>query len=121
MNSCYDRREQSCSGGSPVDGRVDPTSNDLERAVIEAVREHRRLLAHAEQKHRDWQDAVATAATDERAAELLDDYRASLFEARAQQMRLAGLLDRLGRIPELDEDEEGRAQLRLRSNGMGEN
>lgn len=96
------------------------TSSDLERTVDEAVHEHRRLLAQAEQRHRDWKAAVATIEAEERIGELREEYRASLFEAQAQQMRLATLLDLLGRVPDLDGQARNTDAIECRSTGTGE-
>lgn len=68
----------------------------LEKLTIEAIREHRAALAKAETAYESWQTAEAARAA---AADLHEDYTRLMLAARAQQLVLATLIERLGFIP----------------------
>ena len=106
MVSCYENAEEGRSNDPRVDGVTDQSKDDLERRTIEAVRLHRGLLRNAEHHHRLWRRAAETNPDMGELGDLREAYRRALFEAQAQQMALSRLVDQLGRIPRLPEDED---------------
>lgn len=106
MTSCYDAGGKRRDDGGPMD-EVNRARSDLELRVVEAMREHRRLAGTADIRHRTWKRAAKSGAQDRELAELRESYRAALFEAQAQQMVLARLVDELGFVPVLDGDGTG--------------
>lgn len=77
---------------------IAPLSTDqLETLTIDAIRQHRALLAKAEAAFESLQSAETTKtnSTDE----LRETYTKEMLAARAQQMVLAALIERLGYIP----------------------
>jgi hypothetical protein len=106
MVSCYDGAEEGRYNDPRVDGVTDQSKDDLERRTIEAVRLHRELLRNAEYHHHRWRNAAETNPDREELGDLREAYRKALFEAQAQQMALSMLVDHLGRIPRLPEDED---------------
>ena len=106
MVSCYDDAEEGRSNDPRVDGVTDQSKDDLERRTIEAVRLHRELLRTAEHHHRLWRRAAETPPDMDELGDLREAYRKALFAAQAQQMALSQLVDQLGRIPRLPEDED---------------
>lgn len=69
----------------------------LEKLTIEAIHEHRAALAKAETAYESWQTAEAARA--DTAADLHQGYTRLMLAARAQQLVLATLIERLGFIP----------------------
>lgn len=106
MVSCYDGAEEGRSNDPRVDGVTEQSKDDLERRTIEAVRLHRELLRNAEDHHRLWRNASGTKPDMDELGDLREAYRKALFEAQAQQMALSRLVDQLGRIPRLPEDDD---------------
>lgn len=106
MVSCYDGAEEGRFNDPRVDGVTDQSKDDLERRTIEAVRLHRGLLRNAEHHHRLWRRAAETNPDMDELGDLREAYRRALFEAQAQQMVLSILVDELGRIPSLPEDDD---------------
>ena len=106
MVSCYDGAEEGRSNDPRVDGVTDQSKDDLERRTIEAVRLHRGLLRNAEHHHRLWRRATETTPDMDELGDLREAYRNALREAQAQQMALSMLVDQLGRIPRLPEDDD---------------
>ena len=106
MVSCYDGAEEGRSNDPRVDGVTDQSKDDLERRTIEAVRLHRELLRNAEHHHRLWRRTAETTLDLDEIGDLREAYRKALFEAQAQQMALSMLVDQLGRVPRLPEDED---------------
>ena len=106
MVSCYENAEEGRSNDPRVDGVTDQSKDDLERRTIEAVRLHRGLLRNAEHHHRRWRNAAETNPDLDELGDLREAYRKALFEAQAQQMALSRLVDQLGRVPRLPEDED---------------
>ena len=106
MVSCYDGAEEGRSNDPRVDGVTDQSKDDLERRTIEAVRLHRELLRNAEHHHRLWRHAAETPLDMDEVGDLREAYRRALRGAQAQQMALSALVDQLGRIPRLPEDED---------------
>lgn len=105
MVSCYDGAEEGRSNDPRVDGVTDQSKDDLERRTIEAVRLHRELLRTAEHCHRLWRKAAESTPDMDELGDLREAYRKALFEAQAQQMALSMLIDELGWIPTLPEDD----------------
>ena len=105
MVSCYENAEEGRSNDPRVDGVTDQSKDDLERRTIEAVRLHRKLLREAENHHRRWRRAAETIPGMDELGDLREAYRKALFEAQTQQMALSMLIDQLGRIPRLPEDD----------------
>ena len=106
MVSCYENAEEGRSNDPRVDGVTDQSKDDLERRTIEAVRLHRELLRNAEHHHRLWRRAAETTPDMDELGDLREAYREALHEAQAQQMALSRLVDQLGRVPRLPEDED---------------
>lgn len=106
MVSCYDGAEEGRSDDPRVDGVTDQSKDDLERRTIDAVRLHRGLLRNAEHHHRLLRRAAETTPDLNELGDLRETYRKALFEAQAQQMALSMLVDQLGRIPRLPEDDD---------------
>lgn len=105
MVSCYENAEEGRSNDPRVDGVTDQSKDDLERRTIEAVRLHRELLRTAEHHHRLWRKASESNPDMGELGDLREAYRKALFEAQAQQMALSMLIDELGWIPTLPEDD----------------
>lgn len=77
---------------------IAPLSSDqIEKLTIEAIHEHRAALAKAETAYKSWQTAEAARA--DTAADLHQGYTRLMLAARAQQLVLATLIERLGFIP----------------------
>ena len=77
---------------------IAPLSSDqIEKLTIEAIHDHRAALAKGEAAYESWQ-AAETAKADT-AAGLHEDYTRLMLAARAQQLVLATLIERLGFIP----------------------
>jgi len=77
---------------------IAPLSSDqIEKLTIEAIHEHRVLLAKAEAAFESLESAAAAKA--DTAGELREAYTRTMLAARAQQMVLATLVERLGFIP----------------------
>jgi hypothetical protein len=77
---------------------IAPLSSDqIEKLTIEAIHEHRTLLAKAEAAFESLESAEAAKAGT--AGELREAYTRTMLAARAQQMVLATLVERLGFIP----------------------
>ena len=77
---------------------IAPLSSDqIERLTIEAILEHRAALAKAETAYESWQTAEAARA--DTASDLHEGYTRLMLAARAQQLVLATLIERLGFIP----------------------
>lgn len=79
---------------------IAPLSKDqVEKLMIDAIREHRALLARSEAAY----DALekAEAAQADTAGTLREAYTRVMLAARAQQMVLATLVERLGFIPQV--------------------
>ena len=72
------------------------SSTQIESLTIDAIREHRKALAKAEAAFDSWKSAQAANLET---TELHRDYTKLMLAARAQQMVLATLLERLGFIP----------------------
>jgi hypothetical protein len=106
MVSCYENAEEGRSNDPRVDGVTDQSKDDLERRTIEAVRLHRELLRAAEHHHRLWRKAAESNPDMGELGDLREAYREALFEAQAQQMALSMLLDELGWIPTLPENDD---------------
>ena len=106
MVPCYENAEEGRSNDPRVDGVTDQSKDDLERRTIEAVRRHRGLLRNAEHHHRLWRRAAETIPDMDELGDLREAYRRALREAQAQQMALSMLIDQLGHIPVLPEDDE---------------
>ena len=106
MVSCYEDAEEGRSNDPRVDGVTDQSKDDLERRTIEAVRLHRELLRNAEHYHRLWRKAAESNPDMDELGDLREAYRMALFEAQAQQMALSMLIDELGWIPTLPEDDD---------------
>ena len=106
MVSCYENAEEGRCNDPRVDGVTDQSNDDLERRTIEAVRLHRGLLRNAELHHRLWRRAAETTPDMDEVGDLREAYRKALFDAQTQQMALSMLIDQLGRIPSLPEDDE---------------
>jgi len=105
MISCYDDADEGRSNGPRVDGVTDQSKGDLERRTIEAVRLHRELLRNAEHHHRLWRKVAGSNPDMDELGDLREAYRTALFGAQAQQMALSMLIDQLGWIPTLPEDD----------------
>jgi hypothetical protein len=73
------------------------SSTQIESLTIDAILEHRESLAKAEAAFDSWKSAQA--ANLETVAELYSDYTRLMLAARARQMVLATLIERLGFIP----------------------
>jgi len=104
MTSCYDAGGERREDGGPMDGITNRARSDLELRTIEAMREHRRLAGNADIRHRIWKRAAKSGVQDDELGELRESYRVALFEAQAQQMVLARLVDELGFVPVMDGD-----------------
>ena len=106
MVSRYEDAEE----GRPSDPREHGVSgrseDDLERRTIGAVRLHRELLRNAEYHHGRWRDGAELPSDMEELAELREVYGRALRQAQAQQIALSMLVDQLGRIPRLPEDDD---------------
>mgnify|MGYP002393440163 FL=1 len=77
---------------------IAPLSSDqIERLTIDAIQEHRAALVKAENAYESWQ--AAEAARADTAADLHEGYTRLMLAARAQQLVLATLVERLGFIP----------------------
>lgn len=79
---------------------------ELELCVIEAIREHRRLLESDQIVYEEWERAKADARVPSEQIERLAAECLSRQETTAaQQNALSELLDLLGYIPKLPEDD----------------
>ncbi|MBN8955817.1 MAG: transcriptional regulator [Rhizobiales bacterium] len=77
---------------------IEPLSlTQIEKLTIDAIQEHRALLAKAEAAFESLESAEAADAGT--AGELRETYTRMMLAARAQQMVLAALIERLGFIP----------------------
>lgn len=105
VSRCEDA-EAGRSSDPRVNGLTGQSEDDLERRTIGAVRLHRELLRNAEYHHGRWRDGVERPSDMEELAELREAYGRALRQAQAQQIALSMLIDQLGRIPRLPEDDD---------------
>lgn len=77
---------------------IEPLSIDqLETLTVDAIRQHRTLLSKAEAAFEALENAEAAKANS--VGDLREAYTREMLAARAQQMALAVLIERLGYIP----------------------
>lgn len=91
-------RRDSADVATTMTSLITPLSSDqIERLTIDAIQEHRAALVKAENAYESWQ--AAEAARADTAADLHEGYTRLMLAARAQQLVLATLVERLGFIP----------------------
>jgi hypothetical protein len=73
--------------------------DQIKSLTVKAIQEHRQALVKAETAYDAWK---AAEANNHDAAELHENYTRLMLAARAQQMVLATLIDRLGYVPKVD-------------------
>lgn len=80
--------------------------SELEALAISAIREHRRLLAADEEVYAEWTRASEDPTMSRSAVETLQaEYLARQKKSEAQQMELSEILDILGYIPAVSEED----------------
>ncbi|MCI5073706.1 transcriptional repressor TraM [Oricola sp.] len=77
----------------------------LERLALDVIREQRRHLEHAQTLYEKLSTLEAKAPLDERTEEIRHDYRLALLMMRAHHQITSAVIDKLGRVPRLPEDE----------------
>ncbi len=73
--------------------------DQVELLTVHAIHAHRDAISKAEMAYEAWKGAASV-----RAHALHEHYNKLMHEARAQQMVLATLIERLGYIPNVSED-----------------
>lgn len=98
MTTGETRKRDDADVATTMTNLIAPLSSDqIERLTIEAILEHRAAIAKAETAYESWQTAEAARA--DTAADLYEGYTRLMLAARAQQLVLATLIERLGFIP----------------------
>ena len=77
----------------------------LERVARDVVREQRSRLEHAQALYEKLSTQEAEAPLDEETENLRHDYRLALLMMRAHHQITSAVIDKLGRVPRLPEDE----------------
>ena len=77
----------------------------LERLALDVIREQRRHLEHAQTLYEKLSVLEAEALLDEETEDLRHDYRLALLMMRAYHQITSAVIDKLGRVPRLPEDE----------------
>jgi len=77
----------------------------LERVAIDVIREQRRRLEHAQALYEKLSALKAEALPDDETENLRHEYRLALLMMRAHHQITSAVIDRLGRVPRLPEDE----------------
>lgn len=77
----------------------------LERVALDVIREQRRRLEHAQALYEKLSTLEANAPLEEEGEDLRHDYRLALLMMRAHHQITSAVIDRLGRVPRLPEDE----------------
>ena len=77
----------------------------LERLALDVIREQRRHLEHAQTLYEKLSTLEAEAPVAEETEDLRHDYRLALLMMRAHHQITSAVIDRLGRVPRLPEDE----------------
>ncbi|MGQ2904947.1 MAG: transcriptional repressor TraM [Neoaquamicrobium sediminum] len=77
----------------------------LERVALDVIREQRRHLEHAQALYEKLSTLEAEAPLDEETENLRHDYRLALLMMRAHHQITSAVIDKLGRVPRLPEDE----------------
>jgi hypothetical protein len=77
----------------------------LERVAIDVVREQRCRLEHAQALYEKLSVLEAEAPLDEQIEDLRHEYRLALLMMRAHHQITSAVIDKLGRVPRLPEDE----------------
>lgn len=77
----------------------------LERLAIDVIREQRRHLEHAQTLYEKLSALEAEAPLNEETEDLRHDYRLALLMMRAHHQITSAVIDKLGRVPRLPDDE----------------
>ena len=77
----------------------------LERVARDVVREQRSRLEHAQALYEKLSTFEAEAPLDNETEDLRHDYRLALLMMRAHHQITSAVIDKLGRLPRLPEDE----------------
>ncbi|MAZ15911.1 MAG: hypothetical protein CL535_06210 [Ahrensia sp.] len=77
----------------------------LERVAMDVIREQRRHLEHAQTLYEKLSVLEAEAPLGDEIEDLRHDYRMALLKMRAHHQITSAVIDRLGRVPRLPEDE----------------
>lgn len=77
----------------------------LERLALDVIREQRRHLEHAQSLYEELSELEAEAPVDEGTEDLRHDYRLALLMMRTHHQITSAVIDKLGRVPRLPEDE----------------
>lgn len=77
----------------------------LERVALDVIREQRRILEQAQALYEKLSTLEAEASLDEEIEDLRHDYRLALLMMRAHHQITSAVIDKLGHVPRLPEDE----------------
>ena len=77
----------------------------LERLALDVIREQRRHLERAQTLYEKLSVLEAEAPLDEETEDIRHEYRLALLMMRAHHQITSAVIDKLGRVPRLPEDE----------------
>ncbi|WP_223479854.1 transcriptional repressor TraM [Oricola indica] len=77
----------------------------LERVALDVIREQRRFLENAQTLYEKLSVLEAEAPLGDETEDLRHDYRLALLMMRAHHQVMSAVIDKLGRVPRLPEDE----------------